>query len=233
MAPSREATGVVVDSTGLLGVQGVVGEIAVDRPFDRDRQNGDVGEAAEVIEHGVVESLAEGLAGDEGLNGRIGVVDPIPVRTIGLDREGAEAAHQHEAAAAGGSRCTGAFHASQADSGDGAIDGRGVVRVDIRVVMEHVAGGVGSAEGVVDSASLHGRANVIAGYRRIIGPIDVDGQDGGIREAAGVVKEGVIERVGDDITRVEGINRGVGVVDHIGVGAIEVERQRSVGTGEG
>ena len=48
-----------------------------------------------------------------------------------------------------------------------------------------------------------------------------------------MVKEGVIEAVGDDITRVEGIDRGVGIVHHIGVGAIDVERQRSVGAEEG
>ena len=48
-----------------------------------------------------------------------------------------------------------------------------------------------------------------------------------------MVKDGVIERVGDNITRVEGIDRGIGIVDHIGVGAIDVERQRSVGAEEG
>ena len=163
MPASWEATGVVDDSTGLLGIQGVSGEISVDRPFDRDRQNSDVAEAGDVIEHGVIESLAEGLAGDEGLNGRIGVVDRIGVGTIGIDREGAETAHQHEAAAASGSRHTGALHSAQSDGGDDSIDGRGVVGVDINVVVEHVAGGSGSAEGVVDSASLHGRADVIAG----------------------------------------------------------------------
>ena len=47
-----------------------------------------------------------------------------------------------------------------------------------------------------------------------------------------MVLKRVVERLCQNITGVEGVDRGVGVVHHIGVGAIGVEGQASVGAGQ-
>ena len=47
-----------------------------------------------------------------------------------------------------------------------------------------------------------------------------------------MVLKRVVERLRQNIAGVEGIDRGVGVVHHVGVGAVGVEGQASVGAGQ-
>src|SRR6185369_14458668 len=93
---------------------------------------------------------------------------------------------------------------------------RGVGIVDVVVVAEHVAAGVGAGIGgaVRVDAGLVGTAGIGGGGRIVVGAVDGDRQRGGVAAALSVGNR-VAERVGErgaDIHRGDA-ERGVGIVD--------------------
>lgn len=65
--------------------------------------------------------------------------------------------------------------------------------------------------------------------RQIVGAVDGDGQRRGVLQAAGVL-DGVVEDVGDRFGRgMQRLDRGIGLIHQIGVGAVQIQRQRAVG----
>ena len=75
---------------------------------------------------------------------------------------------------------------------------------------------------------LAGRAGVGIGGRRVVEAGDVEDQRAGV--AAVVVRDGVVEAVGDVLALGERLGRGV---QGVAVGAVGIERQRAVGADEG
>ena len=161
---------------------------------------------------------------------RVAVVDGVGVAAVGVDPEGAVGANQHEAAAAiGHASYTGALLDSRADAGDAALGRQGrVVAIDVAVVGEHIAAGVGARRTVVSAASFKGCAGVVACDRGIIRPIDGDAQHADVGEAA-KVSDRVVELFLQAVAGAEGVDEWIAVVNDVGVGAVGVDGEGAVG----
>ncbi|MNG91994.1 hypothetical protein D3C79_509120 [compost metagenome] len=114
----------------------------------------------------------------QGLNRRQAVVDHIGVAAIPVEGEPAIVASQLAAQGAGG--------AGACPHGADRLALVGVARFGIRVIAEHVAGGVAAEGGVVGPPRLDGGASVGHRQRGVVAPLDGDGQGLGADEAAKV-----------------------------------------------
>ena len=196
--------------------------------MDGEAQDADVREA-EAVSDRVVERLDQAAARTEGIDRWIGVVDHIGVRPIGVDGEAAVGAAQHEAAGpvSGSSRAR-SLGGTGADRRDLAVESRGVVTIDVGVVGQDVAGGIGACRAVGHATGLHGRAGVVVGERGVVGAEDADVENGRVTETTGVIQHGVVERLDDDVAEIQAIDEAVGVVDHVGVIAIGLDREGAI-----
>ncbi|MNO55554.1 hypothetical protein D3C76_460460 [compost metagenome] len=219
-----------------------------------DHQLRDVGQAFG-INHPVGEDFAQGLVGLQALDGRVGAVDVVEERAVGADVQGAEEPVDHGAVCLGCARIDGNQGAAIIDEvllrgGDDAIDLQlaagavGAVHVHVNAIAwrrhrglvdgagpageeDDVAGGVAFL-GVAIGRSGLGRGLVIAGHRVVEGALDDDAQLGDIAQA-GHVAEAVAEELDQLVAGSQPLDRGVAVVDHIGITAVGIDGQGAVG----
>ena len=112
------------------------------------------------------------------------------------------------------------------------MGGQGLVLViHVCVIEKHVANGAASTGAIARTALLDGRAGVVHRDRGIVGTMDGDRELANVGEAT-LIAHRVIERFAQRVARTEGIDDGVGVVHHIGVGSVGVDGEGAVGTGE-
>src|SRR6185369_9461038 len=162
---------------------------------------------------GVVERVGQGLAVVQVVDRGVGVVERIGVAAVAADVQRAVGSDHVEAAVAvrrGGAGAAGCRN----------VQRRGAGEVGVGVVGQHVAGG-----GVRHRVFDH-RVG-IGGRNRLAVAVNGDHQVGGRAVRAAVVG-GVVERVGQGLTVVQVVDRGVGVVERIGVAAVAADVQRAV-----
>src|SRR4029079_3251927 len=214
--------GAVRVDAGLVGTAGIGGggRIVVGA-VDGDRQRGGVA-AALSVGNRVAERVGERAADIERLHAAVGVVDVVAVAAVGVELERAVVAGQVGADGAGGGA---ELHRGDAE--------RGVGIVDVVVVAEHVAAGVGAGIGgaVRVDAGLVGTAGIGGGGRIVVGAVDGDRQRGGVAAALSVGNR-VAERVGERAADIERLHAAVGVVDVVAVAAVGVELERAVVAGQ-
>ena len=178
-----------------------------------------------MVQHGVVEEFGETVALVQSFHRQVAVVHHVGEAAVGIDQQAAVLPLESGTNVSGRAR---PFHRAGADGGDRSLAGqRCVVAVDVCVVAEHVAAGVGAATAVVDPSGFLGDADVIAGHGGIIAADDRDRQHGRVREAARVA-HGVVEAFAQAIARIQGFDRWVGIVNHIAVTAIGLDCERAI-----
>ena len=165
-----------------------------------------------------------------------GVVERVCPGTVGCDRHAAIGADDRSPDVVGQQTAN--------RSAFDALHGLGVAGIDVQIVGEDVTrGGIGACKrrvAGIDAFFDNRRASVhvgdserrIVGDRRVVGAGDIDRQRGG-RRAAVIIGFGVAEDVVDVHALRQGIGRRVVVVQRIGPGAVGIEQQRSVETGDG
>ena len=229
VADGVAAGGSVEAATGLEGVADVIGgHGGIVGAGDGDRQDADIGEGA--IGDGVVEGLGEESARIEGIDCRIGVVNHIAVGAVRLEGDRSIQALQGHTDGAGGA---GSLDGTGAEGGHDAIQRWRVVGIDVGVVGEDVAAGVGSRCAIGGATGLQSGAGIIDGDWGIIPSQNREHQDGAIGEAAWMIEQGVIEGLAEGVAWVKRLHRGVGVINHIGVGAVGTQGERAVEPLEG
>ena len=169
-----------------------------------------------MIEQGVIEGFAEGVARVEALHRGVGVINHIGVRAVGSQSERAVEPLKGRAHGAGGAR---SLLVPRADGHHGALRRcRQVVAVsvvNVAIVADHVAGGAVTGAGVEGAAGLHGRAGVVGCHGGVVGPVDGDGEETNVGQ--GPIGDGVVEGLAEAGAWIEGIHERVAVVHHIGV----------------
>ena len=195
---------------------------------NRDRQDGAIGKAAWVIEQGVIERVAEGIARVEALHRGVGVINHIGIRAVGTQSERAVEPLEGRAQGAGGAR---SLLVPRADGHHGALRrGLQVVAVsvvNVAIVADHVAGGAAAGGGVEGAAGLHGRAGVVGCHGGVVGPVDGDGEETNVGQ--GPIGDGVVEGINQAGAWIEGIHERIAVVHHVGVGTVGVDGQLAIG----
>ena len=180
-----------------------------------------------MVEQGVIERLAEGVAWVQGIHHGVGVVDDVGVRAVGTQGERAVDPLQGRSHGAGGARPllgTGAHGHHRALGRCHQVVA--VPVVDVAIVADHVAGG-GGARG---AAGLHNRARVVGSNGSIVGALDRDRDHPDV--AQGPIGNGVVEGFTKAGAWIQGIHKRVAVVHHIGVGAVGVDGQLAIGAKE-
>ncbi|MNI06029.1 hypothetical protein D3C73_589970 [compost metagenome] len=155
----------------------------------------------------------------QGLNRRQAVVDHIGVAAIPVEGEPAIVASQLAAESAGG--------AGACPHSTDRLALVGVARFGIRVVAEHVAGGVAAEGGVVGPPRLDGGASVGHRQRGVIAPLDGDGQGLGADEATEVAHL-IVKCFDQVLAGQQSLHCGIGIVQHIGVAAVGVEGEGAI-----
>ncbi|MCY1344845.1 hypothetical protein D9M69_308920 [compost metagenome] len=254
----------VVDATGAAGEQDdVAGRVAL-RPgvglrglgsglvvaghrvvvvaADGDAQFGQVVQAQGVGDL-VAEVLDQRVVGSQALHRGIGVVDHVAVGAVGGDGQGA--------VGAGDDGGAGARHGGQGPGhglAQGANAGQrlGVAGIDVGVVGQHVAGGIGAGYreaggrgvvglagvAVVDPAPLGGEAFVVDPHRRVVGALDAHPQGSGRLQRRAADAE-VLDDVGEVFRQrstagEQGLHGRIVVVDDVLVGAAGRDHQFAV-----
>ena len=175
-----------------------------------------------MVQHGVVEEFGETVALVQPFHRQVAVVHDVGVGAVGIDQQAAVLSLESGANVAGRAR---PFHRAGANGGDRSLARqRYVVAVDVCVVAQHVAAGVDTATAVVDPPGFLGDADVVAGHGGIIAAQDRDGQHSCVREAARIA-HGVVEAFAQAIAGIQGFDRWIGIVNHIAVTAIALDRK--------
>ena len=180
-----------------------------------------------MVEQAVVEQVAQCGSGVERIHIEEAVVNHIHIGTVGLERQRAietlQCCPHHTARAA-------SFLVTRAHGRDRALrrpcEIVAIRRVHIAVVADHVAHGIAAWGAIADTSGLDGVADVISGHRCIVCSGDRDRQHTDIGECT--VGDGVVERFAQEGAGIECINRRIGIVDDVDVGAIGLECDRSV-----
>src|SRR4029077_10272259 len=155
---------------------------------DRDGQGGAVGEGA--VADRVGERVGGGVPNIQGLHRRVILIDDIGVGAVAVQGQGAVGADRAST------------HRAAGDSADAQL---GVAVVDVGVVGQHVAGGIGASRAIERAARFRGAAGVGDGHWRVVGAVDRDGECGAVGQAA--VADRVGERVGGGVTNIQGLHR--------------------------
>ena len=215
------------DRTVVAGDRGIIGAL------DGDAQHAEVGEADGVVENRVIEGFLQAVAGAEGINGWVAVVDDVGVGAVGIHGEGAVGPLDHEVSKAiGDPSHTRPFAAPCAHGGHGSVERWGVVAIHVGVVGQHIAAGIAAGRAVGHAARFHGGGRIVVGDGGIVGAMDGDGQNGRIREPAAVTHR-VVEVLAHGVEGIERLNRGVVVVNHVGEGPIGMDGQGAIEPLEG
>ena len=180
-----------------------------------------------MVEQAVVECVAKSIPGVEGINHQFAVVNRVDVGAIGVQRQRAIETFQcrpHHTAVAAVFLVAGPY--SRDPALRRACEIVAVGRINITVVADHIADGIAAWGAISGATSFDGIAEVISGHGRIVGPGDRDRQDADIRERT--IGDGVVEGLTQEGARIEGVDRWIGVVDHIDIGAVGLEGDRSI-----
>ncbi len=230
----------------------VAGHGVVVVAMDVDAQLGQVVQAQGVGDL-VAEILHQSIVGAQALHRRVALVDHIAVAAVSGDGQGAVGADDIDAAA-GGHRGQGAGDrlAQGADAGDrlgfAIVDRvrRVLAAIHVQVVIQYVAAGVGTGNGVtggrvvagvadigvVDAAPFGGVAHVIDADRSIVGTLDDHPQGRGVlqgRATQADVRDHVGEVLGQLLAgQAQGLHLGVVVVDQVLVGTVGLDHQPAV-----
>ena len=206
-----------------------VGDVhRVGRAGDGNGEHAGVAEAgACVVGDRVVEAFAQGGAGGQGVDERIGVVDRVGPGAVRSELQGAVLAGEQTADQSFGAQ---PLRAAGAHRGD--LEFRAGA-VDIADRVEDVAARIETGQGVVGAARLDGGGGRVGDHRRIVGPLDGDGQRGRILAEAYPVLDRVEEGVGELAAAVaQGLDSGAAVVERVAVAAVAVQGQGAVQAGE-
>src|SRR5262249_20849525 len=160
---------------------------------DGDGQHRYVGQGA--VAHRVVEAVSDRAADVERLHRRVAVVHHIGVGPVGIERQRAMRTGQRRADRARGAR------ALSRPGPDRRHRQRGGGIVDVGVVGQNVAGGVGAGGAIGGAAGFGGGADIVDANRRVVGAVDGDGQHRYVGQ--GAVAHRVVEAVSDRAADVE------------------------------
>ena len=174
------------------------------------------------VPHGVGEDFGQRVAGiAQRLDLGVVVVHHVAVAAVGGQGQGAE---QADGDAADDAACARAG----AGAGPHRRHGFRIARVDIGVVVQHVAGRVQARCAVVAAARLDGDGVVRQGHRRIVLPHDKNGDRRLIARAL-VVADGVGEGIGQDVAQgAQRLDLGQAVVQRVEERAVGLQQQGAV-----
>ena len=180
-----------------------------------------------MVEQAVVECVAKSIPGIEGINHQLGVVNRVDVGAIGVQRQRAIETFQrcpNNTAGAAVFLVAGPYSRDRAPRR--ACEIVAISRIHITVVADHIADGIAAWGAISGATSFDGTTDVISGHGGIIGAADRDRQNTDIRERT--IGDGVVEGLTQEGARIEGVDRWIGVVDHIDIGAVGLEGDRSI-----
>ena len=180
-----------------------------------------------MVEQAVVECVAKSIPGIEGINHQLGVVNRVDVGAIDIQRQRAIETFQccpNHTAGAAVFLVAGPYSRDRAPRR--ACEIVAISRIHITVVADHIADGITAWGAITGATSFDGIADVISGQGCIVGSGDRDRQDADVGE--GTVGDGVVEGFAQEGAGIERINRRIGIVDHIDIRSIGLERDRSV-----
>ena len=192
--------------------------------LDRHVEHSNVRQRA--VAHRVVKTVRQRGAGGQRVDCRIALVDVVRPRAASIQHQRAERSNERRAERA---RCARTFRCAGTHRRHDQARG-GVVHV--RVVGQDVAAGIEAWRCVVRAAGFNRGRCVVHAQRRVVRALDGDRQGGGIFQATRV-PDGVGEDFGQRLAAVlQGLDRGVRVIDSVRVGAGGTNRQGAVLAGD-